>query len=86
MIVKDIKYDPIRDLQPVDQVGFIDLKNALAHSAVPSQLPDSEVEYNGIDEPAAIGGKPTDIFEALDMVGDIDAAASAEGEKDSANG
>lgn len=84
MIVKNIKYDPIRDIKPVDQVGFIDLKSALANSCVPSQLPDSEVEYNGIEDPAAIGGKPTDIFEAMEMVSDLDAAAASE--TDSANG
>lgn len=66
MIVEECLYDPVRDLVPVDQFGFIELKSALAESVVPSQLPDSESDYNGIDEPDKVLGKPRDIFEAMD--------------------
>lgn len=66
MIVEKCLYDPVRDLAPVDQFGFIELKSALAESVVPSQLPDSESDYNGIDEPDKVLGKPRDIFEAMD--------------------
>lgn len=66
MIVECCLFDPVRDLAPVDQFGFIELKSALAESVVPSQLPDSESDYNGIDEPDKVLGKPRDIFEAMD--------------------
>lgn len=66
MIVEGCMFDPVRDLKPVDQFGFIELKSALAESVVPSQLPDSESDYNGIDEPDKVLGKPRDIFEAMD--------------------
>lgn len=81
MIVKDIKYDPVRDLKPVDQFGFIDLKSALDSSVVPSQLPDSDSDYNGIDEPAQVLGKPHDIFEAMDAQKAFEAAAAAQDSK-----
>lgn len=66
MIVDKCDFDPVRDIAPVDQFGFIDLKVALDSSQVPSQLPDSEADYNGIQNPDAILGKPRDIFEAID--------------------
>lgn len=77
MIVENCLYDPVRDLQPVDQFGFIDLKVALDKSCIPSQLPDSETDYNGIDEPQQVAGKPRDIFEAMDSQRALEAAAAA---------
>lgn len=66
MIQHDLPFDPVRDLAPVDQFGFIELKDALAESVVPSQMPESDSDYNGIDEPDKVIGKPRDIFEAVD--------------------
>lgn len=66
MIVESCLFDPVRDLAPVDQFGFIELKSALAESVVPSQLPDSDSDYNGIEEPDQVLGKPHDIFEVID--------------------
>lgn len=87
MIVTDCKYDPVRDLSPVEQFGFIDLKTALSESVVPSQMPDSDADYNGIDDPDKILGKPADVFEAVDAQKAIEKAAAAankdEGENDS---
>lgn len=62
-----LAYDPVRDLKSVEPFGFIDLKDALANSAVPSQLPDSEADYNGIENPESILGKPADVFDAMAM-------------------
>lgn len=85
MIVEKCLYDPVRDIAPVDQFGFIELKSALAESIVPSQLPDSESDYNGIDEPDKVLGKPHDIFEAMDAQKAAEQlAASASEEKDDA--
>lgn len=66
MIVESCPFDPARDLKPVEQYGFIDLKTALDSSIVPSQMPDSESDYNGIDDPEHVVGKPQDVFEAID--------------------
>ena len=84
MIVKDCPFNPVRDIAPVDQFGFIELKDALASSVVPSQMPDSETDYNGIDEPDKVLGKPRDIFEAMDAQKAAEQLASSEGEKDDA--
>lgn len=76
MIVENCLYDPVRDLAPVDQYGFVDMKSALANSVVPSVMPGSAVDYNGIDDPASILGKPADIFEAIDMQKAAEAASA----------
>lgn len=81
MIVESCPFDPVRDLHPVDQFGFIDLKTALDASVVPSQMPESDTDYNGIEEPQQILGKPRDIFEAIDTQNAIEAAASASSEQ-----
>lgn len=84
MIVKDCPYNPVRDIAPVEQFGFIELKDALANSIVPSQMPDSETDYNGIDEPDKVLGKPRDIFEAMDAQKAAEQLALSEGEKEDA--
>lgn len=76
MIVTDCHYDPVRDLAPVDEFGFIDLKSALENSVVPSQMPESETDYNGIDDPQKILGKPHDIFEVIDTQKALEAAVA----------
>lgn len=80
MIVTECHYDPQRDIAPVDEFGFIDLKSALEHSVVPSQMPESDTDYNGIDEPQKVLGKPHDIFEAIDTQKALEAAAAAAGD------
>ena len=81
MFFEDLAFDPVKDISPVDQFGFIDLKSALATGVVPSQLPDSDSDYNGIESPEAILGKPRDIFEAMDAQREYESAASAASEQ-----
>lgn len=81
MIQEDFAFDPVKDIAPVDQFGFIDLKNALSTGVVPSQLPDSDSDYNGIENPEAVLGKPRDIFEAMDAQKEYESAASAASEE-----
>lgn len=68
MVVYECNFDPVRDITPVDQHGFTDLKSALANSCVPSVMPDTDIDYNGIDNPDSILGTPRDIFEAIDAM------------------
>lgn len=85
MVYTDFAFDPVRDIKPVDQFGFIDLKIALDSASVPSQMPDSDSDYNGADDPESILGRPRDVFEAIDAQKAIEAAAAAsfdEGSKD----
>ena len=63
----DCKFDKIKDISPVDQVGFIDLAECLLNGEVPASIADSEDQYNGIEDPGEILGKPSDVFEAYKM-------------------
>lgn len=82
MIVEHCEYDPVRDIKPVDQYGFIDLKTALDSSIVPSQMPDSDSDYNGIDDPEKVIGHPRDVFEAIDAQTAYEAAVASEDKSD----
>lgn len=67
MKAKSCVFNPEKDLKEVEPFGYIDLKQAFETSTVPSQLPDSDVDYNGIEEPESILGKPRDVFDAMHM-------------------
>lgn len=78
MVVTECLFNPERDLKPVEEFGFVDLKDAFVHSCVPSQVGESDADYNGIDNPESILGIPRDVFDALRMVQDLDARSSKE--------
>ena len=61
------EYNDIVDIKEVDQFGFVDLNECMANGQVPSSVSNTEDEYNGIDDPASIMGKPHDVFEAYKM-------------------
>ena len=58
-------YDPERDIQAVDQTGYVDLKKANAESVVPAVEGLTEERFNGIDDPNSIGSRPSDVFEQM---------------------
>lgn len=78
MLVTSCPFDPVKDLKPVEQYGFIDLKTALDSCVVPSQMPESDSDYNGIEEPEQIAGRPRDVFEAIDAQKALEASASVQ--------
>lgn len=67
MVYKDFLFNPIKDKTPVTGSGFIDLKSAMVNHTIPSNIAESDMQYNGIDDPTAILGKPRDVFEAMEM-------------------
>lgn len=67
MIVGNCDYNEVCDIKDVDQFGFIDLVECLENGVVPSTVADSEANYNDIEDPASILGKPRDVFEAYAM-------------------
>lgn len=76
MVVTECNFDPVKDLKAVEQFGFVDLKEAWVNRCVPSQVGESDADYNGIDNPASILGMPSDVFDALDMVEYVEKAES----------
>lgn len=64
MICKNCYYDPVHDISPVDQFGYVNIIESLENGVVPSSISNTELDYNEIEEPCSIIGKPSDIFEA----------------------
>ena len=85
MVVTECKFDPVVDKTPVSSLGFVDLKSAMVNHCIPSQIAETEEDYNGIEDPASIMGKPADVFEAMEMQSHINSfkPESNEGEKES---
>lgn len=67
MLQENLTYDPVRDVAPVEQVGFIDLVKASQSNSIPANLTADELSYNGIDDPRSIAGRPRNSFEAAQM-------------------
>lgn len=58
-------YNPERDIQAVEQTGFVDLKAANVSSSIPAIDGLEDERYNGIEDPRSIGTRPSDQFEAM---------------------
>lgn len=71
-------FNPDKDIREVNSIGFIDLAVVLKSGIVPSNLDESQIQYNGIEEPSSIIGSPSDVFEAYRMTNDIISSASAD--------
>lgn len=61
------RYNEDKDICEVDQYGFVDLVECLNNGVVPSSISNTESDYNDIEDPASILGKPRDVFEAYKM-------------------
>lgn len=61
------RYNEDVDICDVDQYGFVDLVECLSNGVVPSSISNTEADYNDIEDPASILGKPRDVFEAYKM-------------------
>lgn len=64
-MIQECKYNPERDIQKVDPTGYIDLVKANQTGSVPASIQADESRFNGIDDPASIGFRPRDQFEAM---------------------
>ena len=67
MIQKGANFNKDRDIQEVDQFGFIDLIKSFQNGYVEGNSDIKAEAFNEIEDPASIIGKPTDVFEALRM-------------------
>lgn len=63
----DCVYDPVKDIQAVDQSGFVDLAKAHSMNSVPAMLNVDEMSFNQIEDPNSIVGRPSDQFEAAQL-------------------
>lgn len=61
---KNQRYNRLRDVKEFAPGLSIDLGKAMANGSVPADLTSSPDNYNGIEEPESILGRPSDVFEA----------------------
>lgn len=73
----NLNYDPRFDVAPVDQFGFVNLREAFVNSAVPGDLNFEQLEFNGVDEPASLLGRSYDVFDAIRKAQYVKSAESA---------
>lgn len=67
MYVKNCVYNPMCDRFAVEPFGYVNLVEAVENGTVPSSINNVESEYNDIEDPSTIIGKPGDIFELYRM-------------------
>lgn len=79
MLIKSAKYNKAKDIASVDQFGFVDVTKAFESGMVPSSIAPSDEQYNDIDNPDSILGKPSDIFEAYRMKEYVNSVGTSEG-------
>ena len=62
------KFNKNRDLQQVDQFGFVDINKSVLEGFVPNDLGDPAIGYDAPEvDPESIVGKPSDAFAAMRM-------------------
>lgn len=71
-----VKYNADKDLEQVDQFGFINLREAVANGVIPASAQVAEDSYNEIEDLDSIVGKPSDIFEAMQYGVSLNKAAT----------
>ena len=89
MIQTGANFDKDRDIQEVDQFGFIDLVKSFQNGYVEGNSDIKAESFNEIEDPASIIGKPTDVFEALrmqdTMIESVKSASARKSESNSEN-
>lgn len=67
MIQGKFERNPRKTKKSVDQLGFVDIVKIMDTNSLPATVADGAEVYNGIDDPSSILGKPTDVFDAMQM-------------------
>lgn len=60
-----VGYDKLKDRFEVSRTGFLDLGKAFANNAVPADISGDDANYNGVEDPNKVIGKPKDSFELM---------------------
>lgn len=70
-------FDPIVDIEEVDQFGYLDLRQAFLTGTVDGSLAPSDEAYNGMDDPDGVLPASKDTFEAIRQAEKVSAVKSA---------
>jgi hypothetical protein len=72
-----------RTQQHVEQIGFIDLRVAYSTGVVALDIEGVDGNFNGIEDPATILGKPDDVFSAMRAADAVSVSSSSESHPES---
>lgn len=61
------KYNSYRDLGEVSDYGYVDLVKANQTSKIDAPIALIDTQYNEIDDPRAVGLRPSDNFDAIQL-------------------
>lgn len=70
-------FNKLRDIQEVDQFGFLDLNAAIASNSVPSDLAQLGSESYNEASPDSLMHRPKDVFEGMRQRDYVKSAVSA---------
>lgn len=65
MYCENCTYNKQFDIEEVDQIGYVDLRKAFETNQIAGNLDVETLDFNGIEDPKAISGKPSNIFDAV---------------------
>lgn len=86
MVQTGANFNKDKDIQEVDQFGFIDLVKSFQNGYVEGNSDIKAESFNDIEDPASILGKPSDVFEALRMQdAALESAGSVSAKKSESN-
>lgn len=60
-----LDFNPEFDMKEVDQFGFVDLREAAVNRSIPANLQAQEGNFNHIEDPSMLRGRPDDVFASL---------------------
>lgn len=75
-------YNPVRDMNPVDQFGYVDLESAYRNGVVPATVENEDIKYNNQTDPSFIGSVPRDKFDAYEYTRSVRAELSKSNDED----
>lgn len=65
MIQGDLLYDPVKDIAPVDQNGYIDLVQAFEDRVIPSDISGGELEFTDCEDTDSLLPRAEDVFDQI---------------------
>lgn len=64
---RSMVFDERQDISTVAQFGAVDLRVLAENNAIPGDVGASATDFDGVDDPGAILGRPSDPFEEIAM-------------------
>lgn len=77
MLEESLIYNPELDKAPVDQFGFVNLREAYETGCMPADIGGAEPEYNGVEDPGSLLPHATDQFDAIRKAKSVVSARAA---------